>query len=135
MRRLLTASAVLLSPLFFAACATNLTPRPSEGPQGTVVGVIHLPEGVSPNNACEHLQVYATNAQGQKLGESSVHASRNRCSYTLNYVEANVPVKIAVASTGGECGQGAVATQNLPDQLQLQNSETKLVDFGISCGK
>lgn len=135
MHRLLSASTLLLSALLLSACATSLTPSRAEGPQGTVVGVITLPEGVSADNACDRLMVLATNAQGLKLGDSSVHPSRNRCSYTVDYVQANVPVKLAVTDIGGICGQGAVKATNAPDSFQLQERETKLIDLSLTCAQ
>jgi hypothetical protein len=132
MRRLLPTALLLVGPLL--ACAT-VTPRAHQGPQGTIVGVITLPEGVSPGNACEHLQVRALNAQGLELGDPSIHAGHNRCSYTVNYVQANVPVTLAVSGTADVCGARALTPKDLPGTLQLQESETRLIDLAVSCAQ
>jgi hypothetical protein len=134
MRRLLISAVVLSVPALFSACATTGAPRPNEGPQGTVVGMMALPSGVS-SDACNGLGVAVTNANGIRVGDSSIHASRNRCSYTVNYVPANQPLKLAVSGGAGVCSQGQVAAKDLPDSVQLQANETKLVDFALTCGQ
>jgi hypothetical protein len=134
MRRLLSASAVLLSvSLLLGGCAT-VTPQRHEGPMGTIAGVVTLPQGASADAVCGNVTVSAVSATGEKLGESSVHAGHNRCLYTVDYVKAGVPVKLEVqASAARVCASGAVAPDPQPKTFELQDTETRTVDTALHC--
>ena len=130
MHRIAIAAACLAASSMFAACAT-VGPTRDSGPEGGISGVIKLPQGASASDVCTQLQVFAVNAQGQQLGDSSIHVGQGHCSYTLNYVEANVPVKLEVKS--GSTSTCALKPAQLPSQLVLKDTESKLVDFALTC--
>jgi hypothetical protein len=134
MRRLLSASAVISSlSLAFAGCAT-VAPQRHQGPMGSIVGVVSLPQGASADAVCPGLSVAAVTDQGVALGDASVHVSHNRCLYTIDYVKAGVPVKLEVqASAARVCASGAVAPDPQPKTFELQDTETRTVDTALHC--
>lgn len=134
MRRLLSVSAVLASAsLALAACAT-VQPQRHEGPMGSLVGVVKLPEGASAEAVCPSLQVAAVTAEGVKLGESSVHVGRGRCTYTVDDVQANVPVTLSIQANAPQaCATGSLAPQSQPESVQLRDTETRTIDVALHC--
>jgi hypothetical protein len=134
MRRLLSASAVISSlSLAFAGCAT-VAPQRHQGPMGSIVGVVSLPQGASADAVCPGLSVAAVTDQGVALGDASVHASHNRCLYTIDYVKAGVPVKLQIqAHAPRACTTGSLAPSEQPASLQLQDTETRTLDAALHC--
>lgn len=135
MRRLMTASAVLvsLSSLALAGCAT-VAPQRHQGPMGSIVGAVALPQGANADAVCAGLTVSAVSADGVKLGDSSVHASNGRCLYTVDYVKAGVPVQLQIqANAVRACASGSLAPKEQPKTFELQDTETRTLDAALHC--
>jgi hypothetical protein len=101
---------------------------------GSLTGVVTLPSGAEADAVCGNLQVALRTASGQSIGEPSVHASRGRCLYTVDYVKANEPLTLSVqASAPRACESGTLQQKDAPGTIQVKERETRTLDLALHC--
>jgi hypothetical protein len=120
------------------ACATTgVDPRLEYTYNSSVTGVIVVPEATASQDVCNKLNVYATvEDAAQPIGRTSLHSSKNRCSYQIDNLpsDRNVNVKVETADLKCQDGTPMAFASDLQGPLTLKSNEGKLQDFRAQCG-
>ena len=126
-----------LAILCAAACATSgEDPRLEYTYNSSVTGVIAVPEATAGSNVCNNLAVVAT-VGDQQVGRSTIHSSKNRCSYQIDNLPSDKDVTVKVQTANDlKCQDGSQMAFVSDDQgpLKLEPSQGKLHDFRAQCG-
>jgi len=122
-----------------AACATtgSVDPRLEYTYNSSVTGVIVVPEATASDDVCKSLNVYATiDDAAQPIGRTSLHASKNRCSYQIDNLpsDRNVNVKVETANLKCQDGTPMAFAADVQGPLTLKSNDSRLQDFRAQCG-
>jgi hypothetical protein len=134
----LIASLALLGGMACATTGSGIDSRLEHTFNGSVTGVIVVPEATASADVCKNLNVYATLTDAQQtIGHTSVRQSRNRCSYQIDNLPADRQLSIKVEPAADlKCQDGtpmAFAT-DAQAPITLKSGEGKLQDFRAQCG-
>ena len=121
-----------------AACATTgVDPRLEYTYNSSVTGVIVVPEATA-SDRCSNLNVFATVDDGsQPIGRTSLHSSKNRCSYQIDNLPSGKAVNVKVEAAGNlKCQDGTpmAFASDVTGPLTLESNAGKLQDFRAQCG-
>ena len=122
-----------------AACATtgSVDPRLEYTYNSSVTGVVVVPEATASDDVCKSLNVYATvDDSSQPIGRTSLHASKNRCSYQIDNLPSDRAVNVKVEAASLKCQDGTpmAFASDVQGPLNLKSNESKLQDFRAQCG-
>jgi len=120
-----------------AACVTSGSPVDSRLEytyNSSVNGVIVMPAAA--DTGCDGLNVVALVGE-QPVGRTSIHASKNRCTYQIDNVPSDreVTVKVQPASDL-KCQDGSPVAfvSDVQGPLKIQPQQGALQDFRAQCG-
>ena len=120
-----------------AACATTgVDPRLEYTYNSSVTGVIVVPEATA-SDPCSNLNVFATVDDGtQPIGRTSLHSSKNRCSYQIDNLPSGRAVNVKIEAAGLKCQDGTpmAFASDVTGPLTLESNAGKLQDFRAQCG-
>ena len=121
------------------ACATSgsgVDPRLEYTYNSSVTGVIVVPDATAGSDVCNNLAVVAT-VGDQKVGRSSLHASKGRCSYQIDNLPSDKDVLVKVQPASDlKCQDGSpmAFVSDIQGPVKLEPSQGKLQDFRAQCG-
>ena len=119
-----------------AACVTTTSPvdrRLEYTYNSSVNGVIVMPAG---SESCQNVNVVALSGD-QQVGRTSIHASKNRCSYQIDNVPSDRDVTVKVEpATELKCQDGSAVAfvSDVQAPLKIQSNQSALQDFRAQCG-
>lgn len=119
-----------------AACATTgVDSRLEYTYNSTVNGVIVVPDATASDDVCKNINVVAV-VDDQHIGRTSLHSSKNRCSYQIDNLPADRQVNVKVESASLKCQDGTpmAFASDTQGPLTLKSNEGKLQDFRAQCG-
>jgi hypothetical protein len=130
------AALAFLGAVACATSASGVDPRLEYTYNSSVTGVIVVPEATAGSAVCNNLAVVAT-VGDQQVGRSSIHASKNRCSYQIDNLPSDKDVTVKVQpGTDLKCQDGSsmAFVSDVQGALKLEPSQGKLHDFRAQCG-
>ena len=122
-----------------AACATTgsgVDSRLEYTYNSSVTGVIVVPEATANSDVCHALGVVAK-VGDQSVGRTSVHASKNRCSYQIDNLPADRDLTVTVqpgADLKCQDGSPMAFVSDVQGPIKLEPAQGKLQDFRAQCG-
>jgi hypothetical protein len=122
-----------------AACATTgsgVDSRLEYTYNSSVTGVIVVPEATAGSDVCNAIGVVAK-VGDQSVGRTSIHASKNRCTYQIDNLPADRDLTVTVqppADLKCQDGSPVAFVSDVQGPIKLEPAQGKLQDFRAQCG-